>query len=282
MSRQANPPDTLGAGRWPSLAAAVPMLVLIALPVVALALASSPTELAAGARHPLFLPALGLTARTTVVSLVVVVAAGTPLAWWLAASSGRWARGVEQLVDLPIVLPPAVLGIALLQTFGRNGLLGGSLEALGLQVPFTTAAVVLTQVVVASPFYVQSAAAAFRRVDRDLLIVARTLGRSPAGAFFGVAVPVALPGLVSGAALAWARAIGEFGATLLFAGNLPGRTQTAPLAIYTALESDVQAAVALSLVLAAVAVLLLLGLRALPGGRLGRVVEAVAAGAGRR
>ena len=213
---------------------------------------------------------------------MVVVAAGTPLAWWLAASSGRWARGVEQLVDLPIVLPPAVLGIALLQTFGRNGLLGGSLEALGLQVPFTTAAVVLTQVVVASPFYVQSAAAAFRRVDRDLLIVARTLGRSPAGAFFGVAVPVALPGLVSGAALAWARAIGEFGATLLFAGNLPGRTQTAPLAIYTALESDVQAAVALSLVLAAVAVLLLLGLRALPGGRLGRVVEAVAAGAGRR
>ena len=258
------------------------MLVLLALPVVALALASSPTELAAGARHPLFLPALGLTARTTVVSLVVVVAAGTPLAWWLATSSGRWARGVEQLVDLPIVLPPAVLGIALLQTFGRNGLLGGPLEALGLQVPFTTAAVVLTQVVVASPFYVQSAAAAFRRVDRDLLIVARTLGRSPAGAFFGVAVPVALPGLVSGAALAWARAIGEFGATLLFAGNLPGRTQTAPLAIYTALESDVQAAVALSLVLAAVAVLLLLGLRALPGGRLGRVVEVVAAGAGRR
>ena len=282
MSRRANLPDALGAGRWPSLAAAVPMLVLLALPVVALALASSPAELAAGARHPLFLPALGLTARTTVVSLVVVVTAGTPLAWWLAASSGRWARGVEQLVDLPIVLPPAVLGIALLQTFGRNGLLGGPLEVLGLQVPFTTAAVVLTQVVVASPFYVQSAAAAFRRVDRDLLIVARTLGRSPAGAFFGVAVPVALPGLVSGAALAWARAIGEFGATLLFAGNLPGRTQTAPLAIYTALESDVQAAVALSLVLAAVAVLLLLGLRALPGGRLGRVVAAVAAGAGRR
>ncbi len=257
------------------------MLVLLALPVVALALASSPAELAAGARHPLFLPALWLTARTTVVSLAIVVAAGTPLAWWLAVSSGRWARGVEQLVDVPIVLPPAVLGIALLQTFGRNGLLGTPLEAMGLQIPFTTAAVVLTQVVVASPFYVQSAAAAFRRVDRDLLIVARTLGRSPAGAFFGVAVPVALPGLVSGAALAWARAIGEFGATLLFAGNLPGRTQTAPLAIYTALESDVQAAVALSLVLAAAAVFLLLGLRALPGGRLGRVVEAVAAGVGR-
>ena len=282
MKGEAKLPDALGAGRWPSLAAAVPMLVLLALPVVALGVASSPEELTAGTRHPLFLPALWLTARTTVASLVIVVAAGTPLAWWLAASSGRWARGIEQLVDLPIVLPPAVLGIALLQTFGRNGLLGGPLEALGLQVPFTTAAVVLTQVVVASPFYVQSAAAAFRRVDRDLLIVARTLGRSPAGAFFGVAVPVALPGLVSGAALAWARAIGEFGATLLFAGNLPGRTQTAPLAIYTALESDVQAAVALSLVLAAVAVLLLLGLRALPGGRLGRVVEAVAAGAGRR
>lgn len=133
-----------------------------------------------------------------------------------------------------------------------------------MQVPFTPGAVVLAQVIVSAPFYVQSAAAAFRRVDRDLLLVARTLGQGPAGAFLRVAVPVALPGLVGGAALAWARAIGEFGATLLFAGNLPGTTQTVPLAIYMALESDVRAALALSLVLAGAAVVLLLALRGVP------------------
>ena len=264
MIRRANLPDVPGAGRWPSLAAAVPMLALLALPVVALALASSPAELAAGARHPLFLPALGLTARTTVVSLMVVVAAGTPLAWWLAASSGRWARGVEQLVDLPIVVPPAVMGIALLETLGRNGLFGPALSSLGLRIPFTTTAVVIAQVVVAAPFYVQASAAAFRRIDDDLLTVARTLGHSPASAFFRVAAPLALPGMVAGAALAWARALGEFGATLLFAGNLTGATQTMPLAIYTALESDPRVAVALALVLVAASALLLIPLRAVP------------------
>jgi molybdate transport system permease protein len=175
-------------------------------------------------------------------------------------------------VDLPIVVPPAVVGIALLLTFGRSGLLGAPLTALGIQIPFTTIAVVLAQVVVSAPFYVQAAAAAFRRVDPDLLIVARSLGQRPRGAFFGVALPLALPGLMGGAALAWARALGEFGATLLFAGNLPGITQTMPLAIYAALEVDVRVAVALSLALAAVSVLLLLALRAAPtvlglGGR---------------
>lgn len=261
--------------RWPLALAAVPMLGLLVVPVVALFLASSPADIAAGVRHPLFLPALWLSARTTLVSLALVVLTGLPLAWWLAAAPGRGKRVVELLVDLPVVLPPAVVGIALLETFGRSGLFGGALELLGVQVPFTTLAVVLAQVVVSAPFFIQSAAAAFRRVDRDLLIVARTLGKSPAGAFFDVAVPVALPGLIAGAALSWARSIGEFGATLLFAGNLPGRTQTIPLAIYTALESDVRAALALSLVLAAVAVLLLFGLRAVPAAWSARRVAPV-------
>ena len=122
----------------------------------------------------------------------------------------------------------------------------------------------LAQVVVSAPFYIQAAAAAFRRIDPDLLLVGRTLGQSPSGAFFRIAVPLALPGLISGAALSWARALGEFGATLLFAGNLTGTTQTMPLAIYMALESDVRVALALSLVLAAVSVLLLFGLRLAP------------------
>lgn len=244
---------------------AAPILLLLLLPPVALVLATSPGELASAVRSPLFGPALALSARTTLVSLALVVGMGTPLAWWLATGTGRVMRAVEALVDLPIVLPPAVVGIALLETFGRSGLFGAELAALGLQVPFTTGAVVLAQVVVSAPFYIQSAAAAFRRVEPDLLIVARTLGHSARGAFLRVALPIALPGLVGGAALAWARALGEFGATLLFAGNLPGTTQTMPLAIYTALESDVRVAVALSLALAAVSLLLLFVLRAATG-----------------
>ena len=240
------------------------MLAILIVPLIALAGASSPSDIAGGARHPLFAPALWLSARTTVASLAVIVAAGTPLAWWLARASGRGARTAELLVDLPVVIPPAVMGIALLQTFGPQGLLGPALASLGIHLPFTTTAVVAAQVVVSAPFYIQGAAAAFRRVDDDLLIVARTLGQSPAGAFFRVAVPLALPGMVAGAALSWARALGEFGATLFFAGNFTGTTQTMPLAIYTALESDTRVAVALALVLAAASVLLLVPLRTLP------------------
>ncbi|MDE2763897.1 MAG: ABC transporter permease [Gemmatimonadota bacterium] len=246
------------------LVAALPMLAVVTVPVIALAGSSSPADIAAGARHPLFVPALWLSARTTLASVAVIVIAGTPLAWWLARAAGRSPRVAEVLVDLPIVIPPAVMGIALLQTFGPNGLLGPTLAALGIRLPFTTPAVVMAQVVVSAPFYVHGAAAAFRRLDDDLLIVARTLGQSPAGAFLRVAVPLALPGMVAGAALSWARALGEFGATLFFAGNFTGSTQTMPLAIYTALESDTRVAVALALVLAAASVLLLVPLRALP------------------
>ncbi len=240
------------------------LITLLVIPVIALALSSGPADIAAGLGHHLFLPALALTARTTIVSLLFVVATGTPLAWWLATSERRRARLVETLVDLPVVIPPAVVGIALLTTFGREGLLGPVTRAIGVGVPFTTTAVILAQIVVSAPFYVQSASTAFRKVDLDLLLVARTLGASRVGAFVRVAVPIALPGLLAGAALAWARAIGEFGATLLFAGNLTGTTQTMPLAIYGALEVDVRVAVALSLVLAAIAIVLLFVLRIVP------------------
>ena len=252
---------TSGAGPA-SFLLAVPMLGLLALPVLALILATTPADLLAGLRHPLFAPAFRLSARTTAVALAVILAAGTPLAWWLATARAGAARAVELLTRLPIVIPPAVVGIGMLAAFGRNGLLGPLLWSLGLQVPFSAAAVVLAQVTVAAPFYVQSAAAAFRRVDADLLIVARTLGQRPAGAFRRIALPLAMPGVLGGASLAWARALGEFGATLLFAGSLPGVTQTMPLAIYTALESDVRVARALSLALAALGVALLLALRA--------------------
>jgi molybdate transport system permease protein len=237
------------------------LLTLLGLPIVALLLSSSPSELLAGVRHRLFSSALLLSLITSLISLGIIIGLGTPLAWWIATSRSGRGRLVEVIVDLPVVLPPAVVGVALLVTFGRSGLVGSWLSAIGLNLSFSTAAVVLAQVVVASPFYVQVAANAFRKVDLDLLIVARTLGASPRQAFLTVAVPIALPGLLGGAALAWARALGEFGATLLFAGNLPGVTQTMPLAIYAALESDVRAALAIALVLAAVAFLLLLALR---------------------
>jgi molybdate transport system permease protein len=240
------------------------LLGLLLLPLLGLLLSSSPEDLAAGVGHRLFFPALALSARTSLISLAIVLVTGTPLAWWLATGPGSKTRAVEILVDLPIVIPPAVMGVALLETFGRGGLFGPLLDAVGIGLPFTTAAVVVAQVVVSSPFYVQSAATAFRRVDPDLMVVARTLGASRTRAFFQVAVPVALPGLLGGAALSWARSIGEFGATLLFAGNLPGTTQTMPLAIYTALESDLRAAVAIALVLAAVAIVSLFALRVGP------------------
>lgn len=238
------------------------LVALLALPLIALALSATPDAMRAGLDSPLFWPAMALSLRTTAISLALTVLCGTPLAWWLATRETRAARLVELVVELPIVLPPAVIGVALLQTFGRRGLLGRGLDAVGIGIPFTEAAVVIAQVVVAAPFFVQAGANAFREIDPDLMVVARTLGASPAGAFFRVAVPVALPGLIVGASLAWARALGEFGATLLFAGNLTGETQTLPLAIFSALEADVRVALVFALVLAAVGAALLLALRA--------------------
>ncbi|NVB42614.1 molybdate ABC transporter permease subunit [Pseudenhygromyxa sp. WMMC2535] len=240
------------------------LLVCLVLPLVALGWSSSIDALAAGLAHPLFAPALWLSLQTTLVSLALTLLMGTPLAWWLASSRSRLSQVVAVLVDLPIVIPPAVVGVGLLASFGRQGLLGPALASLGLSLPFSRAAVILAQLVVASPFYVQAAANAFRKVEPDTLIVARSLGASPAEALWRVALPVVAPGLVAGASLAWARAVGEFGATLLFAGNMQGKTQTMPLAIFRALETDVALAVVFSLVLAAMGAVLLAAMRAGP------------------
>lgn len=251
-------------GRFTAAALALGLLALLIVPLASLL--TGPGDLVAALGHPLVGPALALTARTTAITLAIVLACGTPLAWALARGDRRWTRLVEPLVELPIVIPPAVVGVTLLHTFGRRGLLGPSLAEWGVALPFTEAAVIIAQTVVAAPFYVQAAAAAFRAVDADLLLVARTLGASPGRVFATVALPAAAPGLLAGAALCWARAVGEFGATLLFAGNLSGRTQTMPLAIYTALETDVDVARALALILALVALALLAVMR-LVGGR---------------
>jgi molybdate transport system permease protein len=242
-------------------AAALLMLGLLGVPLFALVLSTSPADLLDGLRHPLALSALRLSLFTTTTSLALTLLLGTPLAWWMARHPGPAERVAATLVQLPIVVPPAVSGLALLLAFGRRGLLGPLLEHAGWALPFTTAAVVLAELFVSAPFYVQSAVAAFRRLDEDLLWAARSLGAGPARRFFRVALPLSRPGVVTGAALSWARALGEFGATLMFAGNLQGRTQTLPLAIYSALETDLRPAKALSIVLVAVAlaVLVLLG-----------------------
>ena len=234
------------------------LVAFLCLPVIALIASTGVADFVEGLRAPLALAALRLSLFTTTCSLAIVLALGTPLAWLLARGQGRLLRAVEVLVQLPVVIPPAVAGLALLFAFGRRGLLGG----LGVHVAFTTWAVIFAEVFVSAPFYVQAASAAFRRIDESLLLVARTLGASESGAFFRVALPLARPGLLSGAAMAWARGLGEFGATLMFAGNLPGRTQTLPLAIYTAMEGDLRTAQALALLLVGAAFALLLVVRA--------------------
>ncbi|WP_438042108.1 ABC transporter permease [Sorangium sp. So ce128] len=246
------------------------LVAFLAVPILALFATATAGDVAQGLRHPLVWPALRLSLLTTSASLAVVVVLGTPLAWTLARSRGRLSRAVETVVQLPIVVPPAVAGVAMLLAFGRRGLLAGWLYPVGWSVSFTTTAVVVAEVFVSAPFFVQAATSAFRRVDARLLVVARTFGASPLRVFFRVALPLSAPGLAAGAAMSWARSLGEFGATLMFAGNLEGRTQTLPLAIYTALESELRAAQALSMVLVVVAFTLLLFVRAV----LGRSTEA--------
>lgn len=237
------------------------LVAFLAIPLLALVVTTTAVDFEAGLRHPLVWPALRLSALTTSLSLVIVVLLGTPLAWTLARRQGPLARALETSLQLPIVVPPAVAGVALLLAFGRRGLLAGWLYPEGWSLTFTTTAVVMAEVFVSAPFFVQAATSAFRRVDPQLLLVARSFGATPLRVFLGVALPLATPGLVAGAAMSWARALGEFGATLMFAGNLQGETQTLPLAIYTALESDLRAAQALSIVLVGVAFALLLVVR---------------------
>jgi molybdate transport system permease protein len=255
------------AAAWPAAIGLLSglLLLLVLLPIAGLLFASSPSSLLRGLGDPDVAPAIRLTLATTIASLVVIVGCGTPLAWAIARGRGGLWRVLETVIELPVVLPPAVAGVALLLAFGRRGLLGPGLAVFGIGLPFSGAAVVLAQTFVAAPFYVQAAVAAFRRLDRDLVLVARTLGASWPRVFFTVAVPLSWPALAGGAALSWARALGEFGATLMFAGNMTGRTQTLPLAIYTALESDLRTAQSLSIVLVAVAFGLLVAIRA--GGR---------------
>jgi molybdate transport system permease protein len=212
--------------------------------------------------RPIIIEALRLSALTTTTTLLLALALGTPLAYLLSRRPFRGQSVLETFVLLPMVLPPAVAGIGLLMAFGRRGLLGEPLSVAGISVGFTTVAVVLAEFFVAAPFYVRSARSAFDAVDRELEIVSRTLGVSDWATFWRVTVPVGFPTLLGGAVMCWARALGEFGATIMFAGSFPGRTQTMPLAIYAALESDLDAALVLSALLTLLSFVVLVLLRA--------------------
>jgi molybdate transport system permease protein len=201
--------------------------------------------------------ALRLSLRTSAASTLICVLVGVPMAMVLARTAFRGQDLLRSLVLLPLVLPPVVGGIALLYTFGRRGLLGESLEVLGIQIAFSTTAVVMAQTFVALPFLVVSLEGALRTAGQQYEVVAASLGASPTTVLRRVTIPLVLPGLTSGAVLSFARALGEFGATITFAGSLQGVTRTLPLEIYLQRETDADAAVALSLVLVVVAVLVI-------------------------
>ncbi|MCA1688350.1 MAG: ABC transporter permease [Actinobacteria bacterium] len=190
--------------------------------------------------------ALFLSIKTTAISMLIIITVGTPAAYVLARAEFPGKRAIDSLIDIPAVLPPSAAGIALLLTFGRLGLVGQYLDVFGITVSFTTAAVVIAEVFVAAHFYVRQAAVGFAQVRRDVEEAAMVDGANRFSVFGRVTVPLAFPAMLAGAVMAWARALGEFGGTIIFAGSFPGVTQTIPLAIFAARESNFDAAVALS------------------------------------
>jgi molybdate transport system permease protein len=245
----------------------VPVSALLAaflgLPLAGLLLrAASAGQLLGDFQLPMVLDALRLSVLTTLLVLLLSLTFGSPLALLLARRTFPGKILLDTLVDLPIVLPPAVAGLALLLTFGRNGLLGPTLDGVGIELPFTTVAVILASMFVATPFYVRAARSGFLIVPPELEEAARLEGATEWQVFRHITAPVAAPALFGGAILCWARALGEFGATIMFAGSLAGRTQTMPLAIYAALATNLDAAVALSVLLLAISCVLLVLARA--------------------
>lgn len=249
------PPPRAGSGhrlrlpRIPAILSLLP-LVFLSFPLAAMVWRSlSPRLLWESFHDPIVIQALVLSFGTSLTSLVISIVIGTPVAYLLARHDFPGRRVLDTILDLPMILPPAVAGLALLMAFGRKGLAGPILESAGITLAFTTTAVVIAQCFVATPFYIRSARAGFEEVDPALEQVARTLGVPDWKVFLRITVPLALPSLLGGAVMSWARALGEFGATIMFAGNFPGRTQTMPLAVYTALEGELGPALTLALVL---------------------------------
>ena len=239
-------------------------LAFLALPLASLFLRVAPGELVSSLASQPARDALLVSLKTNLIAEALILLVGTPTAYLLARRRFRGRSLVLTLVELPLVLPPAVGGIALFAAFGRTGLVGDELGALGVSLPFTQAAVVVAVVFVASPFYVRPAVAAFEAVDENVVEAARTLGAGPARVFARVALPLAAGGLAAGAGVAFARGLGEFGATIMFAGSLQGLTQTLPLAIYAEFERDFSVALALGGLLVVISFAILLSIKLVP------------------
>ena len=252
-----------GVGLGICLGAAV---LFLALPIVAVFVDSSPGELIASLGEEGALDALWLSLRCTAIAIAIILLVGTPAAYFLATRSFRGKAALVTIIELPLVLPPAVAGIALLAAVGPSGILGGAIDAAGIRLSLATAGVIVALVFVSAPFYIRQAMASFAAVDRALLDASRTLGISEARSFVRVMIPVAIPGLVAGTALALGRALGEFGATLMFAGSFQGITQTVPLAIYDRFATDFESALALSAVLVAVSAAILFSVKLVQRG----------------
>ncbi len=231
------------------LLAGLPLLLFLVVPLLALVLRVAPGALLEHVADPIVLQAIGLSMSTTLASTALALLAGTPIAYLLARQQFRGRVVLDTLTDLSMVLPPSVAGIALLITFGRRGLVGRYLADAGIEIVFTQVAVVLAQTFVAAPYYVKTAAAGFASVERELEQAAAIDGASPLRTFCSITVPLAWPAVLGGLVLTWARALGEFGATIIFAGNFPGRTQTMPLAIYIGFEIDFEIALTLAVLL---------------------------------
>ncbi len=240
-------------------------LLFLTLPVVAIFVDTGPLDLVESLGDAGALDALRLSLLCSAAAVAIIVLVGTPAAYLLATRRFRGRAAVVTLVELPLVLPPAVAGIGLLAALGPNGVLGGLVEDAGLELVLTTAGVIVALTFVAAPFYIRQAQAGFEAVDPTWLDASRTLGAGEARTFARVAVPAAGPGLAAGLALAWGRALGEFGATLMFAGSFRGITQTVPLAIYERFSTDFTGALALSAVLVCVSAALLLSVKLLSG-----------------
>jgi len=259
-------------GRWGerSLAALAALFALfLGLPVLTLvARAFLDGSLAIAVGSPVVLDALWLSLVTTAISLVITVTLGLPLAVVLARRRFRGKGLLEAVVDLPIVLPPSVAGLALLLVFGRRGLLGAPFDLLGVSVPFTTVAVILAQTFVSAPFFIRSARTGIAAVDRDLEDAARVDGASERQLFRAVTIPLAGAALAAGLTMSWARSLGEFGATIMFAGNVEGRTQTLPLVVYSEFQGgDLDASIAAAAILVLAAFGVLVAVRVFHWGR---------------
>jgi molybdate transport system permease protein len=263
----AHPPVTLswprplirvgGISTWLLILPGLILVGLFAVPLLALTMRAINTDFLQYMLSEQALAALHLSLITSLITVVITILGGTPLAYMLARWKFRSKSYLEVLIDLPIVLPPAVAGIALLIAFGQRGLLGPVLSSLHMHLPFTAAAVVIAQTFVAAPLYVRSARIGFAAIDVQIEEAARVEGANQWQLFIYVMLPLAGRALVSGIILTWARALGEFGATMLFAGNLEGVTQTMPLAIYLGFESNLGVAIALSVMLIAFSVVVL-------------------------